>query len=230
LWKAFFDLQVKGLFNMLSDETVENTGSNFNPHKFLYARKQAWAGLLNLANSISAGDTEELIKEKHLDFFPEQTKAWHPPKVRFGKDTTCSFKEKSTHLQPLEEGDLFFFDFGPVIQAHEADVGDTFRLGDPSFINPAKEVFKECEKLWLESNLSGEALYGKAQIFAEAKGLVLNPKMAGHRLSDFPHALHHKGSLASYQSNPSEMLWVLEIHLIEKNDSKGYFYEDILGS
>ena len=209
-------------------QKIENTGNQFSKSKFLGARESAWSGLNNLAASIKPGDTEEKIAELYLSFFPSQSKAWHPPKIRFGHDTICTFRQKSIYRSPIEEGDLFFFDFGPVIDEHEADVGDTFCLGKADFLNPAKEVFLACESLWQEEGLTGKELYEQARNFASKRELKLNESMHGHRLGDFPHALHHKGSLENIDFPPKELLWVLEIHLIDEKKNVGYFYEDIL--
>lgn len=207
----------------------EGIGDKFNLEEYLQARKASWQGLQNLASAVVIGDTEDSLMEKHLEFFPEQSRSWHPPKIRIAKDTTCSFRDKSEQRKSIEKGDLFFFDFGPVINDHEADVGQTFRLGDSAFENPAQLVFKKCEKLWQETGLSGTALYEKANQFANELNLIVNPKMAGHRLGDFPHSLFFKGSLQSIDFKPCDHLWVLEIHLIDESKNIGYFYEDILG-
>lgn len=61
-------------------------------------------------------------------------------------------------------------------------------------------------------------------------GYLLNDKMQGHRLGDFPHALFHRGNLKDFERPPQRMLWVLEIHLLEPDSERGYFYEDILGA
>jgi len=209
-------------------QTTENTGLNFNATQFLKARELAWSGLQQLAGTIKAGDTEDKIQKLYLDFFPQQQRSWHPPKIRFAKDTMCSFRDKSLYKAPLEKGDIFFFDFGPVFHEHEADVGDTFCLGNNDFINPAKTIFNKCQNLWSESRLSGVALYEKACEFSNEQGLTLNVKMHGHRLGDFPHALHHKGALGEFEACPKQLLWVLEIHVLNLENQIGYFFEDIL--
>ena len=52
--------------------------------------------------------------------------------------------------------------------------------------------------------------------------------MNGHRLGDFPHALHYKGKLSDFSEAPFPNLWVLEIHLIDEKINRGAFFEDIL--
>lgn len=174
---------------------------------------------------ISEADIHTLIKES----FSEGTKFWHPHKVRFGQNTRCSFRDPSTPDIQLQKGDLYFIDMGPVIDGHEADVGQTFCLGNPTFKNPAELLFRKLEKIWREEGLTGLALYDHARKLAKETGYILNDRMQGHRLGDFPHALFHRGGLKDFESSPHEMLWVLEIHLLEKNNKRGYFFEDILG-
>lgn len=59
-------------------------------------------------------------------------------------------------------------------------------------------------------------------------GRVLNPDLPGHRVSDFPHAAIHTGSLSDYPDHPSSMRWILEIHLNDPQGRFGAFFEDML--
>lgn len=155
-------------------------------------------------------------------------KWWHPVKIRFSKNTVKSFREPSQENITIEKGDPFFLDLGPVFSGHEADVGQTFLLGEPNFKNPAEEVFYELRSLWENENLKGTELYQKACHLAKERGLIFNLKMGGHRLSDFPHALHHKGQLKDFDTTLLKKRWVLEVHLIKEDHSMGYFFEDLL--
>jgi hypothetical protein len=47
-------------------------------------------------------------------------------------------------------------------------------------------------------------------------------------VSDFPHAAIHTGSLADLAISPSEMRWILEIHLRDPQGRYGAFFEDML--
>ncbi|MCP4911554.1 MAG: aminopeptidase P family protein [Oligoflexia bacterium] len=209
---------------------MEKRGDHFKLSELLQARELALTCLGQIRNKIQAGMTEaeghEIIKEVCLENGAE--KFWHPSKFRIDFDTNKSFREPSENQTPLTLGQLYFVDFGPVFQGYEADLGDTFKLGEPSFINPAKEVFDELKSLWKEDKISGEKLYLKARELAQSKGLSLNEKMVGHRLSDFPHAIYYRGSLESCEKTPIEGAWVLEIHLIDQKNKCGYFYEDLL--
>ena len=63
---------------------------------------------------------------------------------------------------------------------------------------------------------------------ARAMGWELNFDLPGHRVSDFPHAAIHTGSLAELAISPSEMRWILEIHLRDPQGRYGAFFEDML--
>jgi hypothetical protein len=58
---------------------------------------------------------------------------------------------------------------------------------------------------------------------------MLNPPyVRGHRLSDFPHKLHHGGSMEECAGHPSPERWVLEIQIRHPLEELGAFYEDLL--
>ncbi len=56
----------------------------------------------------------------------------------------------------------------------------------------------------------------------------LNFDLPGHRVSDFPHAAIHTGSLADFDASPSAMRWILEIHIRDPKGAFGAFFEDML--
>jgi len=59
-------------------------------------------------------------------------------------------------------------------------------------------------------------------------GWQLNFDLPGHRLSDFPHAAIHTGSLADFERSPLPLRWILEIHLRDPQGRFGAFFEDML--
>lgn len=59
-------------------------------------------------------------------------------------------------------------------------------------------------------------------------GWELNLDLPGHRVSDFPHAAIHTGSLADFDASPASMRWILEIHLRDPRSRFGAFFEDML--
>ena len=76
--------------------------------------------------------------------------------------------------------------------------------------------------------MSGYKLYDFAEKCAEEKGFQLNLNMYGHRIGDFPHALHYKGKLNTIDFEISQGLWVLEILLKHKTKEFGAFFEDVI--
>jgi len=211
----------------------ERTGLSFELESYLNARKDSWHKLYQLNDYISKHYVSVLEEDVHLkikEVFGNDIKFWHPHKVRFAQNTKCSFKDKSTPHIKLQEHGKYFIDLGPILESHEADVGQTWSVGDKTFRNPAQVLFNKLEEIWLKEGTTGEELYNKARELAHQQGLVLNEKMQGHRLGDFPHALVHRGGLGEFEHSPKEMLWVLEVHLIDENLEEGYFFEDILGA
>ena len=213
-------------------DQIESTGKSFEVSRYLKARALAWEKLYALNDFIQVNYSTLSEEDIHLkikeSFGP--IKFWHPHKVRFGSNTRCSFKEVSTPGKTLTTKETYFIDIGPILDSHEADVGQTFRIGESHFKNPAHIVFNKLEKVWKEEGLTGAELYKKAEEFAIELNCELNEKMSGHRLGDFPHALFHRGGLNEFENKPKKMLWVLEIHLLDKQRDLGYFYEDILGA
>lgn len=211
-----------------------NTGERFNLEDLLSARALSIEVVHAVAAKTKPGmntqDVEEILaselKERDI------TKLWHPSKVRLGANTTKSFRELNDDVT-LKEGDPFFLDIGPVFQDHEGDYGETFICGadlqgHSRLAKGVKQVFDVTKKAWGEANLSGEALYQVAVNEATKLDLILNPAMGGHRVGEFPHALHYKGQLLPYESVPHSGLWILEILVVDPAKERGAFFEDLL--
>lgn len=217
---------------MMKDE--QGTSAKFNLNTYMDARKIAQRVSLLFASHIDVGMTEEDGQKIIEDLFRMNNieKSWHPTKVRFGVNTTKSFKEKSEPGIVLKEKDIYFIDIGPVVNGHEADIGMTYTIGqNPEYGHAQKtvrEIFNEVKTLWKEKSLTGTELYNEAKRITEEKGYILNDKMTGHRLGDFPHALFYKGKLSEFEKTPLENLWVLEILIKHPEKEFGAFYEDIL--
>jgi Xaa-Pro aminopeptidase len=73
-------------------------------------------------------------------------KYWHKRIVRSGKNTLCPYKENPPDLV-LQNNDILFFDFGPVFENWEADIGKTFVLGNDTFKQKLK---MDVEKAWYD--------------------------------------------------------------------------------
>jgi hypothetical protein len=213
--------------------TLENCGADFNLELYLKARTKTIDAVSVTSQKIIPGMTEaEAVIILNLELEKASVeKFWHPTKFRINSNTTKSFRDISDPVTLLES-DLFFIDIGPVFFNHEGDYGETFVVGaDPKLINLAdatKKVFVATQAAWKANNLTGVELYQFATNEALKYELKLNSNMYGHRLGDFPHALHFKGKLGTIDTVPAPHFWVLEIHLIDESINRGAFFEDIL--
>lgn len=91
-----------------------------------------------------------------------------------------------------------------------------------------KALFHDVRRVWLAEKYKGKELYRYAEQKAESMGWELNFDLPGHRMSDFPHAALHTGSLADFESTPSSIHWILEIHIRHPGKQFGAFFEDML--
>lgn len=216
--------------NLVKEETVSQS---FSVDQYLKCRQDTIDIARELAHRIVHGMREseaheilgEILRRKGI------TKLWHPSKIRFHKNTLCTFKEPSISDECIQIGDLFYVDIGPVLYEHEGDYGETFCCGggtDP-LITASYEVFKETEKKLKSERLTGKALYDYAFEVAKNLGFELDNRSGGHRGGDFPHAIFHKGKLMDFYKTPKSGLWILEIHLIDRKRERAAFFEDILG-
>jgi len=213
--------------------TIENCGPNFNLELYLKVRDKTISAVQSAALQIRPGMNEAnalVILNDELERAGIE-KFWHPTKFRISKNTTKSFREIS-EVAVLEENDLFFIDIGPVFFNHEGDYGETFLVGTDARMeklkNATKQIFIATQEVWKKNNLTGTELYEFATLEALKLGLKLNSNMYGHRIGDFPHALHYKGKLGTLDFSPAPHLWVLEIHLLDEGINRGAFFEDIL--
>ncbi|KAG0928879.1 hypothetical protein G6F31_017554 [Rhizopus arrhizus] len=132
----------------------------------------------------------------------------------------------------LGEHDIFFLDIAPRLDAWEGDGGKSFTVGGNAdqarCARDAEALFHDVRGVWRRDGLTGQELYAYADRQARALGWELNFDLPGHRVSDFPHAAIQTGSLADLATSPSEMRWILEIHLRDPAGRFGAFFEDML--
>jgi Xaa-Pro aminopeptidase len=160
------------------------------------------------------GISEAEAKAAALEVFAElgYQRLWHPVLIRIGANTTKTFRQPSDPDVRLGENDIYFIDLGLVFDGHEGDVGDTFTTGD----DPGHAA------------CAADALYTLAEDRARALGWRLNHATKGHRVSDFPHAIHKGGDLGELSATPASGLWILEIQISHPTLPYGAFYEDLL--
>ena len=217
-----------------SIDQAERVGNAFSEDGMLAARRFTKAAIQQIADSLRPGMVEEDAVEhaKRLLADLGLHATWHPVRVRFGANTVKAMKQPSVPGVVLKENDIFFVDIAPRYKAWEGDGGASFVVGHDIQMarcaRNAEELFHEVRAVWRRHDWTGARLYEYADQRARQMGWELNFDLPGHRLSDFPHAAIHSGSLAQVAFSPSPMRWVLEIHLLDPNRRFGAFFEDLL--
>jgi len=212
----------------------EAVGQAYDPALMLRARERSWAVLHGIRARMRPGISEDEARTEAAEVFRAHglERLWHPVVIRIGANTTLSFRERSNPDLRLGEDDIYFIDLGLVFDGHEGDVGDTFTTGaDPArqaCAEAARTLFDEVATAWRTRGLSGEALYAFAAERAQAMGWRFNHAIKGHRVGDFPHAIHKAGDLGTLEQAPSSGLWILEIQIAHPSEPYGAFYEDLL--
>ena len=219
----------------------EMTGEKYNKEIYFQARKKCLEVVEEIISSLQVGlaeeDVQKIIKIQFANH--KITKFWHPSKFRIASDTLKSFKDLPDQNIKIKSGDICFIDVGPIIHDHEADFGRTF-IFEPEKLNAQDlntknkliqanhKVYELTVQAWKKDKLTGLALYQFAQKHASDLGYELNLGMDGHRLGDFPHHVHTRTGLGEFSQTPISDLWVLEIHILDRINKLGAFYEDIL--
>lgn len=171
-------------------------------------------------------------------------KYWHKRIVRSGENTLFPYSENPPNLT-LQEDDILFFDFGPIIEDWEADYGRTYVIGN----DPAKHKLKRDIGLaWHEARdwfhghtaLTGAAYWHYIVGLAEKYGYTYGGQLAGHLIGHFPHERLNPGDHGLYihPQNPNDMFapdangnrreWILEIHFVDLDRRIGGFFEQLL--
>lgn len=213
---------------------AERVGAAFSVDGMLLARQKTREAIRDIAARVRPGMVEEDAVEmaKQVMFDSGLTLSWHPTRVRFGSNTMKPMKAASVAGVVLKENDIFFLDIAPRVEAWEGDGGKSFVVGQHAqyerCARDAERLFHEVRAVWSKEKLTGGELYAFADKTAKAMGWELNFDLPGHRVSDFPHAAIHTGSLAEFDASPAAMRWILEIHLRDPNGKFGAFFEDML--
>jgi len=212
----------------------EAVGSRFAPDLMQRAREKTWAALHAIRARMHPGISEAEAGTEAAAVFRQLgvERLWHPAIVRIGANTTKTFRQRSDPGVRLGENDSYFIDLGLVFDGHEGDVGDTFVVGHAperqACAEAARALFRKVAAAWRERGMQGRALYAFAAERAAAMGWRLNHEIKGHRVGDFPHAIHKAGSLGDLEGTPSSGLWILEIQIAHPGEPFGAFYEDLL--
>ena len=199
-------------------------------------------------NIVTEGKTESELNKEVFNLAFELfgiKKFWHKRIVRSGKNTLLPYKENPVNLT-IQKDDILFFDFGPVFDDWEADVGKTYVVGN----NDKKLKLKQdVELAWKEgkeyfdlnkAKLTGADFYHYTKKLAEKYGWEYGNHHCGHLIGNFPHEtilgedeknyIHPNNNqlMSDKDINGEERYWIYEIHLIDRELEIGGFFEQLL--
>ena len=196
---------------------------------------------------IKAGKSEKQLSNEVFALASELfgiEKYWHKRIVRAGANTLRPYDDNPPNLI-VQEDDILFFDFGPVFEDWEADLGRTYVIGN----DPHKHKLKhDVEKAWYEINdwfnmqtkLTGAEFYQYIMEITEKYGWVYGGQLAGHLIGNFPHEKLEPGNHSLYvlpdnhndmflpDANGNKRHWILEIHFVDREKQIGGFFEQLL--
>jgi Xaa-Pro aminopeptidase len=215
---------------------TEKTGSAYRREALIAAQARTWEAVDEIGRRVQPGMRESEAKAIAHEVLVElgHDRRWHPNIVRVGSNTRLIWKEASQEDLVLGEHDLFFIDLGPVFDGHEGDAGTTFVVGDDAEMQACaaacRELWDRVATVWRELRPSGRELYAFARKEAKAMGWEFHHDIKGHRVGDFPHAIHQTPTLGSIGHVPGDGLWILEIQIRHPSRPFGAFHEDLLAN
>jgi Xaa-Pro aminopeptidase len=170
---------------------------------------------------------------------------WGKKIVRTGMNTLQPYASDPPDLI-IKEDDIIFFDFHPIFDGWEADLGRTYVLGN----NPLKlKIKKDVETAWYEANawyfkqnnLTGAQFFNYATDLAKRYGYEFGNAIAGHIIGHYPHEQPDDPNdlcLDVHPENQTDILqldrhgnkrhWMLELHFVDKVNNIGAFFEQLL--
>lgn len=173
----------------------------------------------------------------------DSRKHWHKRIVRSGRNTLYPYKENPPNLV-IQENDILFFDFGPILEEWEADIGRTYVLGNDPDKLKLKEDIEDCwykAQQWFDNqeDCTGAALFAHCTALANKCGWEFGGEIAGHTIGHFPHEKLKPGSQDLYihpenqqhlksANNGMVRDWILEIHFVNREKEIGGFFEQLL--
>lgn len=196
---------------------------------------------------IKPGKTEKQLNTEIFQLAKKEfeiEKHWHKRIVRSGNNTLLPYKENPPNLT-LQENDILFFDFGPILEDWEADLGRTYVIGnDPKKIklkNDIESAWHETKE-WFskQTDVTGAELFQYAVEKAHEYGWEFGGPIAGHIIGQFPHEeldpemydlyVHPENtkSMMALDESGNKRDWILEIHFVDREREIGGFFEQLL--
>lgn len=171
-------------------------------------------------------------------------KYWHKRIVRSGVNTLVPYDDNPPDLM-IQEDDILFLDFGPIIEDWEGDFGRTYVIGNDPHKHQLKndiELAWHEAKAWFEvqTKLTGAEYWHYIVELAQKYGYTYGGQLGGHLIGHFPHErLEPKNyGLYVHPENHNNMLlpdangnkrhWILEIHFVDREKQIGGFFEQLL--
>lgn len=198
---------------------------------------------LIIAGKSEAALCDEIVQIAREDFGIENH--WHKKIVRTGINTLQPFIANPPDLV-IQKDDIIFFDFHPIYQGWEADLGRTYVLGN----DPLKlKIKKDIEAAWHEANawyfkqrsLTGAAYFNYVTDLAKRYGYEFGNAIAGHIIGYYPHEQPDDPTdlcLDVHPDNHADILqsdkhgnkrhWILELHFVDRVNNIGAFFEQLL--
>jgi len=196
---------------------------------------------------ITAGISEVDLSDKIFDLAFQMfgTKQhWHKRIVRSGNNTLLPYS-KNPPNRIITDDDILFFDFGPVFENWEADLGRTYVIGNNREKLRLKSDVETCWNLGKEyfdndPSMTGATLYEYVCDLAKSRSWEFGNEHCGHLIGKFPHELIQGEKTLNYihPENHTPMNapdqygeardWILEIHFIDPRQKIGGFFEQVL--
>jgi Xaa-Pro dipeptidase len=196
---------------------------------------------------IRAGVGEQELSHEIRDLAADMfgvTRHWHRRIVRAGENTLQPFKEHPPD-RVIVDDDIVFLDLGPIFEEWEADFGRTFVLGSDPYKAAVRDALPRVwqagrEHFASHPEITGAELFEYTVEVARAEGFDWGSPIAGHLVGEFPHRTIVGSGIQWYIAPGSDKPmrrfdpqgrwchWILEIHLVDREQGFGGFYEQLL--
>ncbi len=197
---------------------------------------------------IIAGKTEKQLCDEILQIAKDEfciENHWGKKIVRTGINTLQPYIADAPDLI-IRDNDILFFDFHPIFEGWEADLGRTYVLGN----DPIKlKIKKDVETAWYEGNawyftqtkLTGAQFFNYANDLAKRYGYEFGNAISGHIIGKYPHEQPDNPNDLCYDVHPDNhtdilqldnttnaRFWMLELHFVDRKNNIGAFFEQLL--
>jgi Xaa-Pro aminopeptidase len=199
---------------------------------------------------IIAGKSEATLCDEILQIAKDEfgvVNHWGKKIVRTGINTLQPYMANPLDLI-IQEGDILFFDFHPVFEGWEADLGRTYVLGNDSL---KLKITQDVEAAWYEANawyfkqnsLTGAECFNYVVELTKRYGYEFGNAIAGHIIGHYPHEQPDNPNdlcLDVHPDNHADILqldkhgnkrhWMLELHFVDREHNIGAFFEQLLST